>query len=192
MIDQLHILDLLTLAWPMSTKKARFTLAEGMAETMIRYEINNKARIKHFIGQVGHECGQGRYMEEIASGAAYEGRKDLGNVAKGDGKKFKGRGLIQLTGRANYAMYQTSALPERLNVNLLENPELVATNPLLCCDAAGWYWRLRGLNAIADGPHNEAETCKLITKKVNGGYNGLHDRLALVELARLALSKLNV
>lgn len=134
-------------------------------------------RIAHFLAQLGHESGQFRYVEELASGAAYEGRTDLGNTQPGDGVRFKGRGLIQLTGRANYAAYGTA-----IHRDLLADPTPVATDPALAVDAACWFWNSRGLNAPAD-----ADDLERITRRVNGGLNGLADRRAILARAKVAL-----
>lgn len=83
--------------------------------------LDNSLRLIHFLAQLAHESGNFRYMEEIASGAAYEDRKDLGNTQVGDGKRFKGRGPIQLTGRANYRKYG-----QQLGIDFENNPEIVA------------------------------------------------------------------
>ncbi len=83
--------------------------------------LDNSLRLIHFLAQLAHETGNFRYMEEIASGAAYEGRKDLGNTQAGDGKRFKGRGPIQLTGRANHRKYG-----QQLGIDFENNPEIVA------------------------------------------------------------------
>jgi putative chitinase len=138
--------------------------------------IVGKERQAAFLAQLGHESGGLRYMEEIASGAAYEGRSDLGNVRPGDGVRYKGRGPIQLTGRANYR-----AAGAALGIDLEGNPEL-AKQPHVAFRIATWYWNSRGLNALADsGSFNE------ITQRINGGYNGLSDRLAYWARAKAAL-----
>ncbi len=136
--------------------------------------IDTPLRRAHFLAQVGHESGQLRYTEEIASGAAYEGRKDLGNTQPGDGVRFKGRGLIQLTGRANYA-----AFAQACGQDVVAAPELVAEKPELAVDAAVWFWGKRELNALAD-----KDDVVGITKRVNGGTNGLADREALLARAK--------
>ena len=127
--------------------------------------MDNKLRLCHFMAQLCHESGGFRYMEEIASGAAYENRGDLGNTLTGDGKRFKGRGPIQLTGRANYREYG-----QALGIYFEDHPELVAV-PSIGLHVALEYWKRKGLNALADADNLEA-----ITRKVNGGVNGLDDR----------------
>lgn len=127
--------------------------------------ITTQARARHFLAQVIHESARLRYFEEIASGAAYEGRRDLGNVQRGDGKRFKGRGPIQLTGRANYrAAGRTLGLP-------LEREPTLAVRHDVGWRIAAWYWDTRGLNPLAD--RNDLVA---ITRRINGGTNGLEDR----------------
>lgn len=122
-----------------------------------------KRRIRMFLAQIGHESGELRYMSEIASGSAYEGRSDLGNTSPGDGVKYKGRGAIQLTGKANYRQFGNA-----IGQDLVSNPGVVATDDYLSIKAAGWYWRTKKLN--------NATTLVAATKKINGGTNGLADR----------------
>jgi predicted chitinase len=184
-----RMMTLLRLAWPLSRDADVHSLAVPLGETMARYQINTVVRAKHFLGQIGHECGQGRYREEIASGAAYEWRTDLGNTHLGDGRRYKGRGLIQLTGRANYAAYSRSELCRVLGIDVENMPELVSARTDMCCDVAGWFWARTRLNEIADGPSNEVETCKMITRRINGGYNGIDDRLRLTGRAKTALGR---
>lgn len=119
----------------------------------------------HFFSQMAHESGGFRYREEIASGAAYEGRKILGNVHPGDGRRFKGRGIIQLTGRDNYTRYG-----KKLGINLVDNPQLAA-DPDASVQIAIQYWNDRNLNT-----HASADNVRAVTKAINGGYNGLDDR----------------
>ena len=134
-------------------------------EYCAKYEINTPLRLAAFLAQIGHESGRFRYSEEIAKGDAYEGRKDLGNIHKGDGKKYKGRGLIQLTGRYNY-----EAISAALGINFIDNPTMLAA-PEYAVWSACWYWSKHKLNELADkGKFRD------ITKKINGGYNGLEDR----------------
>jgi putative chitinase len=144
--------------------------------TLERYQINTPLRVAHFLAQIGHEsCGLDA-VREYASGAAYEGRKDLGNTQKGDGVRFRGRGLIQITGRANYF-----ALSRAFQVDFVANP-LLLEQPMYAALSAGWYWNSRSLNAMADG--NFFDT---ITKRINGGTNGYADRMNRFLVAAKAL-----
>jgi predicted chitinase/LysM repeat protein len=127
--------------------------------------INTPRRQAAFLAQLAHESGEFRYMEEIASGAAYEGRADLGNTQPGDGVRFKGRGPIQLTGRANYR-----AAGRALGIDLENNPRRAA-DPDVGFRTAAWYWNNRNLNSYADAGNFDA-----ITYRVNGGYNGKASR----------------
>ncbi len=147
------------------------------APTLDSYEINSRLRIAHFMGQVTHECAGFRTTEEFASGAAYEGRKDLGNVHTGDGKRYKGRGLIQLTGRSNYRK-----IGEILGLQLEDNPELAA-EPVTSLKIACEYWKTRGINIAAD-----RDDLVNATRLVNGGLNGLEDRRLYLQKAKTALA----
>lgn len=132
-------------------------------------------RAAMFCAMVGEESGGLRWMEEIASGAEYEGRRDLGNTQPGDGKRFKGRGPIQLTGRANYGAFSMWAHDHGLVPTtgyFVNNPTLVS-QPRWGFLAASWYWtvaRVR-LNSYAD-----AGDIVSATRAINGGINGLADR----------------
>lgn len=136
-------------------------------ELMPRYQINTNKRIAAFIAQVAHESGSFRYCKELASGTSYEGRKDLGNTEPGDGVKFKGRGLIQVTGRTNYRACSIALFGD---LRLLDNPDTLAV-PKYAVESACWFWNTRDLNALAD--LGKFET---ITKRINGGTNGLTER----------------
>lgn len=144
-----------------------------------RYNINTPAREAAFLGQLAHESGGLRYWEEIASGAAYEGRIDLGNTQPGDGRRFKGRGPIQITGRANYRK-----AGEELEIDLIAHPEQAASVPTGFLLAA-WFWADKRLNQLADEDSEDAY--RRITRRINGGYNGWQDRLIYWRRARLAL-----
>lgn len=149
---------------------------DHLNKAMERYEINTKARIAAFLAQVGHESGRLFYVREIASGEAYEGRKDLGNTEPGDGRRFRGRGLIQITGRTNYTLCGIA-----LELDLLNNPELLEL-PQHAAMSAAWFWWNKKLNALAD-----QGKFKTITRRINGGLNGYADRLALHALALKSL-----
>ncbi len=152
---------------------------QALVTQMAASQINTPLRIAHFLAQVGHESGDLRYNEELADGSAYEGRTDLGNTQPGDGPRFKGRGLIQLTGRSNYVAYGTARSRDFVTPT---NYLLVATDPNLAVDVACWYWTTHGLNALAD-----ADNLNGITLSVNGGYNGLDDRRAHLQRAKCLL-----
>jgi len=130
--------------------------------------INSPLRMAHFLAQIGHESGDLKYSEEIASGSNYEGRIDLGNTEQGDGVRFKGRGLIQLTGRANYEAYGKDRNKDYVSG---KNNLLIASDSFLAVDVACWFWKKHLLNEIAD-----TDNIVRITKVINGGENGLEDR----------------
>jgi putative chitinase len=138
------------------------------------YNINTKLRENHFLAQVAHESGEFRYLKELASGVAYEGRKDLGNIYPGDGVRHKGRGLIQITGRANYA-----AISKDLGVDFIKDPVLLES-PHYAALSACWFWNSRNLNKYAD-----LDDFLKITKLINGGTNGLDDRKKYLDRAKL-------
>ena len=148
---------------------------------MNRYQIIGTKRVAAFIAQIGHESGQLKYVKEIwgptAAQARYEGRKDLGNSMVGDGSKFRGRGLIQITGRANYR-----ACGEALGLDLIKQPELLE-KPQHACMSAAWFWATNGLNTLAD-----AGTFDAITQRINGGQNGAADRQRLYARALKVLA----
>lgn len=146
-------------------------LNDAMAEA----GIDTPARESAFLAQIAHESGSLRYVREIADGKAYEGRADLGNTQPGDGPRFKGRGLIQITGRANYRACSLALFGDE---RLLDHPELLeGVTP--ACRSAAWFWKSRGLNALAD-----SGAFKAITKAINGGLNGYADRLAYYQRAK--------
>ena len=171
-------------------------------ETFAKYEINTPARQACFIGQCAHESGNFKVLEEnlhykaeslmkvwpsrfpdldtaskyannpqLIANKVYSGR--MGNVEDGDGWKYHGRGLIQLTGRDNYANCGLG-----LGVDLLGNPDLLATVEYACL-SAGWFWNKKGLNDLADTGDYET-----MTKRINGGLIGLDDRKAKIAKAK--------
>ncbi|TWR87899.1 glycoside hydrolase family 19 protein [Pseudomonas saxonica] len=148
---------------------------------MNRFQIVGTKRVAAFIAQIGHESGQLKYVKEIwgptAAQTRYEGRADLGNTQPGDGSKYRGRGLIQITGRANYMM-----CGEALALDLINQPELLE-KPQHACMSAAWFWASRGLNTLADAGQFEA-----ITRRINGGQNGAADRQALYARALKVLA----
>jgi predicted chitinase len=131
-----------------------------------RFDITTPNRIRHFLAQISHESGGGRYKKELATGDDYEGRRDLGNTQPGDGRKYKGAGYIQLTGRANYQAF----------ANFIKDPKVmngvdyVAENYPFT--SAGFWWSNNKMNQLCD----KNPTVEQVTLRVNGGYNGLADR----------------
>lgn len=146
-------------------------------DAMFEYHIDTPTRQAAFLAQLAHESGEFRYIREIADGSAYEGRRDLGNTQPGDGTRFRGRGLIQLTGRANYAK-----LSKAWGIDLIAKPELLET-PAYAARSAAWFWSVNGLNAIADSGN-----FTLLTRRINGGLNGYAERCRYWEAAKKALA----
>ena len=148
---------------------------------MVHYQIVGTKRVAAFIAQIGHESGQLKYVKEIwgptAAQARYEGRKDLGNTVAGDGSKYRGRGLIQITGRANYM-----TCGEGLGLDLIKQPELLE-KPQHACMSAAWFWATKGLSTLADAGQFDK-----ITRRINGGQNGAADRQALYARALKVLA----
>jgi putative chitinase len=134
------------------------------------------------------EAEQYARKPEAIANVVYANRLGNGDTKSGDGWKYRGRGLIQITGKSNYneASQKMYALP--LGVDFVDEPELLAT-PEYAAQSAAWWWENAGLNAIADGlgGANDTEVFKQITKRVNGGYNGLDDRLAIYERAKTVI-----
>lgn len=137
-----------------------------------KFQISTPMRMAHYLAQIAHESAELRYTKELASGKAYEGRKDLGNVHAGDGVKFKGRGLIQITGRANYEAYKNYC-----KFDVVSTPELLE-RPLGAVKSSMWWWKNHGLNELADD-----DDVLAITKVINGGTNGFEDRKQYLERA---------
>lgn len=154
--------------------------------TMARCEVNTLLRTAAFVAQLAHESGEFRFMEEIWGPTAQQRRydppdrlaRDLGNTQAGDGKRYKGRGPIQITGRANYKRFG-----ELLGLDLVGQPEL-ASQPGVGFLLSGMFWVSRGLNEFAD-----AQDFVKITKRINGGTTGLADRQAFYERAKAVLAE---
>lgn len=167
----------LGIVMPRAMQKRIDLYFEPLVKGMTRYGIDTPRQIAHFVAQLAHESGSLLYAEELASGSAYDGRTDLGNTEPGDGPRFKGRGLIQLTGRSNYRDYS-----QFTGVDYVGDPTRLALDPFACVDVACWFWKTRGL-----GPLAEADDAKAVTKRINGGYNGLDDRLEHLARAKALL-----
>lgn len=161
---------------------------DAINATMVKAGINTPLRKAHFLAQIGHESGRLIYVRELASGRAYNGRVDLGNmrpealaIAEAHGSTpgpwWRGHGLIQVTGYDNHLACGTY-----LGLDLLNHPELLE-QPVNAAAAAGWFWSVRhNLNALAD-----ADLLEKITKKVNGGKKGIDDRRLILTCAKVAL-----
>lgn len=153
-------------------------------EAMVEFSIDTPARQAAFLAQVAHESGSFRYPAEIAGGSAYEGRADLGNTEPGDGCRFKGRGLIQITGRANYASCSTALYGDPKV--LLAHPEMLE-GVIPACRSAGWFWWAHGLNKWADAGDFDGLS-DVINRghktKAIGDANGYAERLAFFNIAK--------
>lgn len=154
---------------------------------MTEFAIDGPARAAAFLAQLAHESGQFRFMEEIWGPTAAQQRyeppsslaTDLGNTEAGDGKRFKGRGPIQITGRANYRRFG-----DLLGVQLVSDSARAAV-PDLAFRIAGLFWSKKGLNELAD--RATADAFREITRRINGGFNGLEDRKKFYAVARTVL-----
>lgn len=142
-------------------------------EAMREWAINSPLRVAAFLAQIAHESGELRWWEELGDGTAYDGRGALGNSHPGDGPRFRGRGPIQLTGRKNYA-----AASAALRLDLIAHPDMVAAIPIVGLSVAGWFWSTHGLNRLAD-----SRDMRGITRIINGGLNGLPQRLEYYDRA---------
>lgn len=166
--------DQLRAIMPFSAGRADvFTIP--LNDAMLKFGIVTAKRQAAFLAQVAHESGELRYVLEISNGDQYEGRADLGNLEPGDGPRYRGRGLLQVTGRTNY-----SACGLALGLSLITNPSLLET-PGPAAASAAWFWQTHALNELAD-----TDSFGAITKRINGAYNGLDQRLGYWLRARKA------
>jgi putative chitinase len=145
--------------------------------SLVEFEINTPAREAAYLAQIAHESGELRWLEELASGKAYEGRTDLGNDQPGDGPRYKGRGVIMLTGKRNYKV-----AGQALGLDLLDNPALAA-QPEAAFRLGGWFWQTHNCNTLADNGNFPA-----ITKVINGGLTHEAEREAYWARAKIALA----
>ena len=160
----------------------------GLTSAMQHYDINTPERMAMFLANVGHESGGLKWLREIwgptPAQSRYEGRADLGNNKPGDGKRYMGRGFLQTTGRANYAKltqrlrarWPQDEIPDfEATPEVLERPEWAALS-------AADFWNMKGLNLLADrGAFLD------VIKRINGGTNGIEDRMRLYNEAKKAL-----
>jgi len=181
---------------------------DALNKVLPEYKIDTKLRLSHFLAQILHESGNFRYKSENLNYSAtalrsvfpkyfktnaianeyarkpekignrvYANRMGNGNETSGDGFKYRGRGLIQLTGKSNYR-----ACGEDLGIDLLKLPDLIISDPEICVKTACWFWNRNNLNSLAD-----QDDIKTITKRINGGFNGLEDRQRLLARAKQVL-----
>lgn len=146
--------------------------ADPLTKAMADGKIDTRLRIAAFLAQIGHETQGLQYVKELGGPtyfSKYDGREDLGNLQKGDGARYPGRGLIQVTGRANYLECSMALFGDD---RLINKPELLE-EPANAASSAVWFWNKKGLNKLAD-----ASRITDMTRKINGGLNGLQDRLS--------------
>jgi putative chitinase len=184
--------------------KLPLSVTGELDEVIKKYNINSPLRLAHFLSQAAHESGNFKVVREnlnysaegllkvfpkyfskdtamacarqpeLIANIVYSNRMGNGDRQSGDGYKFRGRGFIQLTGKVNYDSYG-----KYLGINLIDNPDLVATKYAL--SSAAWYFEKRGLWKICD-EGDDINTIKKVTKLVNGGFNGLQDRIQKFEI----------
>lgn len=163
--------DILKKIEPKAKKAIIDDLALYLTQALLDAKINTANRVAHFLAQAAHESDGFKTLHEYwgptAAQKKYEGRKDLGNTVAGDGKKFMGRGIFQITGRANY-----TSIGAKIGEDLITDPDVAATGKI-SVKTAVYYWTSHGLSELAD-----KDDIKAITKKINGGTNGLEDRTA--------------
>jgi putative chitinase len=158
---------------PWLSKQRASELAPALGQAFYRHHITTPRRAAMAVAQMAHESAGFRTATEYASGAEYEGRRDLGNIHPGDGKRFKGRGFIQITGRTNY-----SAVSIALGHDFLIYPEKLAHDHWAAM-ASCWWWEAHGCNQLADRGDFTG-----LTRRINGGLNGLASRRAYYLRAR--------
>lgn len=167
---------------PKPKLKPQKTPPANLVAAMKRYGITNPLERAHFLAQAAHESGGFAWVKEFASGAAYEGRKDLGNTQRGDGVKFKGRGYIQITGRGNYQAYANYLKSQGDKTDIMANPKILET-PYYAADSAAYWWtrlswsadQSKNIKKLANAGSAVANVTA-VSKRVNGGTNGLADR----------------
>lgn len=156
-----------------NSRKVAEIVPDWFNKQACQYEVTNPQRVAAFLSQAIHESASFTATREFASGDAYEGRISLGNIYPGDGRKYKGRGYIQITGRNNYAACSKALFGD---ATLINNPDLLAT-PQYAMQSALWFWKSNDLNPLADIQYYET-----ITKRINGGLNGFADRVHFYNL----------
>lgn len=168
----------LVLIMPRAPQLRVAVLLPHLQAALPEFQIAPGLRMAAFIAQLAHESTEFRHFEELADGSEYEGRADLGNTEPGDGARYKGRGPIQLTGRANYRKAGAA-----LGLDLEGDPRR-ASDADVAFRVAGWFWKSRGLNVLADQCADDCGAFDRITRRINGGLNGKPQRDAYFAKAR--------
>lgn len=176
-------LEQLKQIFPFAAKAGRCELfIDGLNKTLEQYNIDSPIKIAAFLSQIGVESGELKYVRELGNSKYFE-KYDTGSIAKrlgnspeadGDGERYRGRGLIQITGKANYKL-----CGDALGLDLINNPEILE-QPEYAWKSAGWYWNLRHIN-------NYADDIVKVTRLVNGGTNHLEERTAYYNKAKKVL-----
>ncbi len=171
--------DLLRKIYPQAKQSNLIAFCTTFNSLSWLHKMTDILEVAAYLAQVGKETLELTYREEIASGKDYEGRKDLGNTTKGDGIKFKGRAYLQITGRFNYTQFTKwyNAMFKE-SQDFVNYPERISQDVALCQIASLWFWITKGLKKISLSGDIVA-----ISKKVNGGKNGLAERIAYYNLA---------
>lgn len=168
---------------PKAKKSITDDLEKYLTDALIEAQINTPNRVCHFLAQAAHESDGFKTLQEYwgptAAQTRYEGRADLGNTVKGDGSLFRGRGIFQLTGRSNY-----KTIGKAIGEDLITDPTVAATGRISVKTAVE-FWVSRGLNALAD-----KDDVVGITRKINGGKNGLEDRIQRLAQVRKFASEI--
>ncbi len=169
-----------------NSRRQAGVFVSALNAAMVHREIDTPKLQAAFLAQLGHESGQLQYVRELG-GDQYLSKYDTGNLAvrlgntpeaDGDGQLYRGRGLNQITGRNNYRLCSQALFDDE---RLLHTPELLEL-PQWAAESAAWFWAQNGLNELAD-----RDQFNSITRRINGGLNGLQDRLQLWERARAVL-----
>lgn len=145
------------------------------------FGVTTDLRVCHFFAQAAVETAWFDTLQEYASGEEYEGRKDLGNTHPGDGRKYKGRGIFQVTGRYNYEVFG-----KKMGLDLINNPQLLL-DPRNAVLSALYFWQSRNMNAIADRDDIDAAS-----RAVNGGYNGIDERRRAVSVLKSTIGGVSI
>lgn len=163
---------------PLAKSSSIFEYLPRINRCMAEFEINTELRVVYYLATIAVESGELKYIKELSSGKQYEGRKNLGNVNPGDGVKFVGRGLIQLTGRTNYESYKKFC-----GFDVVAMPQLLE-KPYGATRSSCWFFQSHGCNQLADKDDLEG-----VRKRVNGGLNGIKAFRTYVNRAKRVICK---